>query len=48
MDMAIIPLKGGNYFEHSEMAKCTRVILKNTGVYFGGDQASEDGGAVQR
>lgn len=46
MDMAIILLKGGNYFEHSEMAKCTRVILKNTGVYFGWDQASEDRGCA--
>lgn len=44
MDLAIILLKGGDYFEHGEMAKCTHVILKNTGVYFGWDQASEDTG----
>lgn len=42
MDKAIILLKGGDYFEQGEMAKCTSVILKNTGVYFGWDQASED------
>lgn len=46
MDTAIILPKGGDYFEQGEMAKCTRVVPKNTGVYFGRDQASEDRGCT--
>lgn len=49
MDMAVILSKGGDYFEHGEMSECTRVILKNTGVYFfGGEIKLQRTEAVQR